>query len=136
MRRQYGIQVLAVHRGTKVSRGKREMGGITLRAGDTLGMFCEWGALGQLEKNPDFVIVTSDFPRQKMHTGKMGLAIFFFALAIGLIVSGLTVAIGLLVGAVGMMFAGVISIDDAYEAVSWKTVFLIAGLIPLEQPFK
>lgn len=27
MRRQYGIQVLAVHRGTKVSRGKREMGG-------------------------------------------------------------------------------------------------------------
>lgn len=131
MRRQYGIQVLAVHRGTKVSRGKREMGGLTLRAGDTLGMFCEWGALGQLEKNPDFVVVTSDFPRQKMHSGKMGLALFFFAVAIGLILTGLSVAVGLLVGAVGMMFSGVISIDDAYEAVSWKTVFLIAGLIPL-----
>lgn len=131
MRRQYGIQVLAVHRGTKVSRGKREMGDLSLRAGDTLGMFCEWGALSQLEKNPDFVVVTSDFPKQKLHSGKMGLALFFFILSIGLIVAGLSVAIGLLVGAVGMMFSGVIRMDDAYEAVSWKTVFLIAGLIPL-----
>lgn len=131
MRQQYGIQVLAVHRGNKVNRGKREMGDLTLRSGDTLGMFCEWGALGYLEKNADFVVVTSDFPRQKLHSGKMGLALFFFSLAIGLIVLGLSVAIGLLVGAVGMMFSGVISMDDAYEAVSWKTVFLIAGLIPL-----
>lgn len=131
MRRQYGIQVLAVHRGTKVSRGKKEIGGLTLRAGDTLGMFCEWGALSHLQKNPDFVVVTTDFPRQKIHSGKMWLALFFFIVAMGLIMAGLPVTLGLLVGAVGMMFSGVISIDDAYEAVSWKTVFLLAGLIPL-----
>lgn len=132
MRREYGIQVLAVHRGDKVRRGKKEIGGLTLRAGDTLGMFCQWNALSSLQKNPDFVIVTTDYPRKKTHADKMWFAVFFFVLAIGLIIfSGLSVAIGLLVGAVGMIFSGVISIDDAYEAVSWKTVFLLAGLIPL-----
>ncbi|MCS5712618.1 SLC13 family permease [Candidatus Berkiella aquae] len=132
MRREYGIQVLAVHRGDKVRRGKKEIGGLTLRAGDTLGMFCQWNSLGLLQKNPDFVIVTTDYPRKKMHTDKMWFAVFFFVLSIALIIfSDLSVSIGLLVGAVGMIFSGVISIDDAYEAVSWKTVFLLAGLIPL-----
>ncbi len=132
MRHHFGIQVLAVHRGDKVHRGKKEIGNLTLRSGDTLGMFCEWGALFSLQKNPDFVVVTSDYPKQKMHTEKMWFAVFFFVLAISLIVfAGLSVSIGLLVGAVCMIFAGVISIDDAYESVSWKTVFLLAGLMPL-----
>jgi di/tricarboxylate transporter len=34
-------------------------------------------------------------------------------------------------GAVGMILSGVISMDEAYRAVSWKTVFLLAGLLPL-----
>lgn len=132
MRREYGIQVLAVHRGDNVQRGKRETKGLALRAGDTLGMFCEWNSLATLQKNPDFVIVTSDYPRRKLHTEKIWFAVFFFLFAIALIVWGkLSIPIGLLVGAVGMMFSGVISIDDAYQSVSWKTVFLLAGLIPL-----
>jgi di/tricarboxylate transporter len=30
-----------------------------------------------------------------------------------------------------MILTGVLSIDEAYESVSWKTVFLLASLIPL-----
>jgi di/tricarboxylate transporter len=40
-------------------------------------------------------------------------------------------SISLMVGALGMILTGVISIDEAYGAVSWKTVFLLASLIPL-----
>ena len=32
-----------------------------------------------------------------------------------------------------MILTGVLDIDDAYEAVSWSTVFLLASLIPLGQ---
>jgi len=39
----------------------------------------------------------------------------------------------LLAGAVGMILSRVLSIDEAYEAVSWSTVFLLASLIPLGQ---
>lgn len=131
MRHEFGIQVLAVHRDNQVRRGKTEIKDVTLRSGDTLGMFCEWGALSALQKNPDFVVVTSDYPKE-IHAEKMRYAIFFFLLALSLIVFfGLSVPVGLLVGAVGMIFSGVITIDDAYESVSWKTVFLLAGLIPL-----
>ena len=38
---------------------------------------------------------------------------------------------GNLTGAIGMVLSGVLNIDEAYEAVSWKTVFLLASLIPL-----
>ena len=34
-------------------------------------------------------------------------------------------------GAVGMIVFGVLTMDEAYKAVSWKTVFLLAGLLPL-----
>ncbi len=40
-------------------------------------------------------------------------------------------SIALLTGAMGMILSGVLSIDEAYKAVSWKTVFLLASLIPL-----
>lgn len=132
MRRKFGIQVLAVHRGQKVTHGHEELNEITLKAGDTLGMFCNWHALAQFEKNPDFLVATTDYPKEVFHFEKTKYAIFFFALALTLMITGiLSVPIGLMVGAVGMIFSGVISIDDAYETVSWKTVFLIAGLIPL-----
>ena len=39
----------------------------------------------------------------------------------------------LLVGALGMILSKVVSIDEAYDAVSWQTVFLLASLIPLGQ---
>lgn len=37
----------------------------------------------------------------------------------------------LLTGAVGMILSRGLSIEEAYTAVSWKTVFLLASLIPL-----
>jgi len=39
----------------------------------------------------------------------------------------------LLTGAVGMLLTRVLSIDEAYRAVGWNTVFLLACLIPLGQ---
>ncbi len=40
-------------------------------------------------------------------------------------------SIALLAGALGMILTNVLSIDEAYNSVSWKTVFLVASLIPI-----
>ncbi len=40
-------------------------------------------------------------------------------------------SIALLTGAIGMILSGVLKVDEAYQAVSWKTVFLLASLLPL-----
>ena len=56
-----------------------------------------------------------------MERGSLGLVLF----------SDLRLSVALLTGAIGMILAGVLKIDEAYQAVSWKTVFLLASLIPL-----
>jgi len=43
----------------------------------------------------------------------------------------LRLSVALLTVAMDMILSGVIKIEEAYEAVSWKTVFLLASLIPL-----
>jgi di/tricarboxylate transporter len=78
------------------------------------------------------VVLTTSYPREEIRPKKIGYAIAFFFLAILLIVwGGYSVAVGLMLGATGMIATGVLTIDEAYESVSWKTVFLLAGLIPL-----
>jgi di/tricarboxylate transporter len=51
--------------------------------------------------------------------------------AVALAVSGAPLSVGLLTGAVAMVVLRVVPIDEAYRAVDWRTVFLLAGLIPL-----
>ena len=88
----------------------------------------------RLEKDRDWVVVTTDFPHEDLRPKKIGWALLFFALAVSLILfSDLRLSLCLLVGALGMILTKVISIDEAYGAVSWSTVFLLASLIPLGQ---
>ena len=76
--------------------------------------------------------MTNDFPEEALRPQKLGWAVFFFAVALSLILfSDLRLSLCLLVGAMGMVTTRVLSLDEAYQAVSWTTVFLLASLIPL-----
>jgi di/tricarboxylate transporter len=131
MRRNYQLHTLALLRGNKVYHGD-DLNHLILRPGDTLGMFGRWEALMEFSKHPDFFVLTTTYPRDRTYPEKMPQALFFFLVAIFLVIFGhFPISVGLLVGAVGMIATKVLSIDQAYDAVSWKTVFLIAGLIPL-----
>ncbi len=131
MKRTHHLHVLAVYRGQTLYAGE-QLRDLVLRSGDTLGMFCRWEALADFDKNPDFVVVTTSYPREELRPQKVKYALLFFALALGLIVFGhFPVSVGLLLGAAGMIATGVLSVDEAYDSVSWKTVFLVAGLLPL-----
>jgi di/tricarboxylate transporter len=130
MSRAYGLSVLAIHRGGEtLSRSVRS---IPLRAGDTLVAHTSWEALFRLEKNPDFLVVTSEYPHEEFRPQKVRLATLFFGIAMALILfTDMPLSLALMVGAIGMILTRVLSMDEAYESVSWKTVFLLAGLIPL-----
>jgi di/tricarboxylate transporter len=54
-----------------------------------------------------------------------------FAGAVGLALTGFPIATAFFSGAVAMILTGVLRIEEAYEAVDWKIVFFLAGLIPL-----
>jgi di/tricarboxylate transporter len=130
MSRTYGLSALAIHRGGEtISRLVRS---IPLQAGDAIVAHTAWDALARLEKNPEFVVVTSEYPHEELRPQKVQFAALFFGIAMALVLfTDMRLSLALLVGAVGMVLSGVLSMDEAYNSVSWKTVFLLASLIPL-----
>ncbi|WP_019623888.1 SLC13 family permease [Thioalkalivibrio thiocyanoxidans] len=130
MRQTYGLSVMRIQRGSETfGEGLRD---IPLETGDILVVHCTWESLARLEKDRDFVVITSDYPHEELRPSKVPHALFFLALTVGLILfTDIMLSVALLTGALGMILTGVISIDDAYRSVSWKTVFLLASLIPL-----
>ena len=135
IRKIYGLSPLVIHRGGNTIHARdANFGDLPLLAGDTLVCYTQWEALARLEKDRDFVVVTTDFPHEDLRPKKVLWALSFFLIALGLVLfSDLRLSLCLLVGAVGMIVTKVLSIDEAYEAVSWSTVFLLASLIPLGQ---
>jgi di/tricarboxylate transporter len=140
-RKTYGASMLAIHRGEEtlslVSTEDHEptqIAEVPFRAGDTLVILSTWEALTRLTRDRDFVVVTTDFPQEETRPTKVGWALLFFVISLSLILfTDLRLSLCLLTGAVGMVLTRVLDIDDAYEAVSWSTVFLLASLIPLGQ---
>lgn len=129
LRKRFGISVLAVTRGEQVFR--EDVRQVALRPGDTLVLHGLWRDLSLAAESRDFVVVT-DFPQEEQRPSKIWHAAAFFALAMGLgLFTSLPLALAMLVGASGMLLAGVLSMDEAYHAINWKTIFILACLIPL-----
>jgi di/tricarboxylate transporter len=78
-------------------------------------------------------VVTTEYPREEdLRPHKVIPAAAFFAIALFLVLfTDIRLSVALLTGATGMVLSGVLNIEEAYQAVSWKTVFLLASLIPL-----
>ena len=129
LRKQAGISLLAINRDKKVMRD--DVRNVPLRAGDLLVFHSIWQDLAVAAQSRDFVVVT-DYPKgeQRPHKFKMAMAIFAITILIAL-TSRLPVALTLMTGVAGMLVTGVLRMDEAYASINWKTVFLMAGLIPL-----
>ena len=132
MRKTYGIAMVALHRDGETLREGEGIRDLPYQAGDTMVVHTTWDALARLEKDRNFVVVTTEFPHEELRPHKLGWALLFFSIALFLVLfTDVRLSIALLTGAVGMVLAGVMSIEEAYESVSWRTVFLLASLIPL-----
>ncbi len=129
LRKRFGIAVLAVNRGEQVFR--EEIRGISLRAGDTLVLHSHWSDLAMMQADRDLVVIT-DVPKVEQRPGKLWQALGFFLMAMGLaLFTDLTLPVAMMAGAIGMLLTGVLSMDEAYRAVNWRTIFVTACLIPL-----
>lgn len=127
-RRNFGANILQIYRTDQVI--KREFADQVLQPGDTLVVHASWRDLNKLSRNRDFVVAT-EVKYEDLRTNKIREAATFFGLALVLFLLTDNLSVSLLTGAMGMVLSGVLTIDEAYEAVSWQTVFLLASLIPL-----
>jgi di/tricarboxylate transporter len=128
-RERYGLSVLAV-RHNSVDYAER-LGALPIRFGDSLLVQGPPERFQILAREGDWLVLeTPDFEQRR--TSRIPLAI---AVLLGVIVSA---ALGLfhvsalmLAGALLMVIGGALSMDEAYQAIDWKAVFLIAAMLPL-----
>lgn len=129
-RRKYGLTVLAIWRGGRPHR--TALGNIPLRFGDTLLLQGTHANIHLLSLEPDLLVLGEEHETGAIRPQRAPLAVLALLLMIGLVGLNLTsVAIGSLLAAVLMVLWGCLTVDDAYVAIDWKAVFLMAGMLPL-----
>ena len=91
-RKTYQVSMLAIHRSeetySNVETDEHEASqiwSIPFKAGDTLVIHTSWEALTRLTNDRNFVVVTTDFPREELRPQKVGWALLFFLTALGMI---------------------------------------------------
>lgn len=132
LRNVYGLNLMALHRAGETSQAGQGVRAIEIQPGDTLVCHSSWEDLARLERDRNFVVMTSNYPKEELRPHKVGWALGFFVVALTMVLfTDIRLSVALMTGAMGMILSGVLSIDEAYESVSWKTVFLLASLIPL-----
>ncbi|MGB3211731.1 MAG: SLC13 family permease [Desulforhopalus sp.] len=130
----YQINPLAIVRGDKIIMD--EINVTELQQGDTILMQGRWKQFRLLTDQLDIALL-DDIRGEELKPERTRCAVFFLILALTLaLVLHVKLSIALLTGALGMVLTRIIPADRAYEAVDWRTVFLLSGLIPLGTAFE
>jgi di/tricarboxylate transporter len=128
-REKFGLNVLAIWRGGRPYRSLlRDM---ALRFGDALLLHGPRSRLDLLSSESDFIVLTED-TRRTYEPEKAPIALIIMSLVLlSVLLEILPIAIAAVIGSALMVLTGVLSMEDAYRYIDWKSVFLIAGMFPL-----
>ncbi len=133
-RRLYQVNPLAIVRGDEIIMDRINI--TKLQQGDTILMQGLWKQFRLLTEQMDIALI-DDIRGEELKPERTRCAIFFLLMALTLaLVFEVKLSIALLSGALGMVLTRILPADRAYEAVDWRTVFLLSGLIPLGTAFE
>jgi di/tricarboxylate transporter len=128
-RDQYGFTALAIWRqGGVITQRLRD---VRLKFGDTLLLQGPVNSVAALQKADDFLVLEPIKPELRRRR-KAFIAVGIMALVIGLVTfADMHISLALVIGSVLMVLTGCLSMDEAYKSIEWRSVFLIAGMLPL-----
>ncbi|WP_376789098.1 SLC13 family permease [Thermoflexus sp.] len=127
-RERYGLQVLAIWReGRPIRAGLAEE---RLRFGDALLAYGPWERIRLLQDDPEFIVLQTDGEpiRASRRIPAIGIML---GVILASIMTSRSVAELTMAGAVLMILTGCLTMEEAYRAIEWPTVFMVAGLLPL-----
>ncbi len=128
-RDKFGLSVLAIWREGRAYRSNlRDM---ALRFSDALLLYGPRERLRLLGQEPDFLVLT-EAAQEPPRLNKAPLAVLIMAVVLTpVIFDWLPIAIAAVGGIVLMILTRCLTMEEAYQAIEWKAVFLIAGMLPL-----
>ena len=128
-RERYGIELAGIWReGQTITTDLAEE---RLQVGDALLMIGPRDRLQLLENDSDFLILTP-LGQAPPDTRRAPLAA---AIMLGVVVAVMLgyapIAVAAVVGGTIMVLSGCLTMEEAYRAIDWRAIFLIAGMLPL-----
>ncbi len=128
-RQKYGLTVLAIWQEGYAHR--TNLHNMPLKFGEALLLYGRREKLELIESEPDFILLT-EMGRQPQRTGKaMTSALVMVGILIPVLLGVIPLAIAAVTGVALMVITGCLKMEEAYRAIEWKAVFLIAGMLPL-----
>lgn len=129
-RNKYGLTAVALWREGRSYR--TDVGLQQLNVGDALLMVGPVRSIKSLAEERDFLVLQSSHAYRPPlpHKAKWAVLITAVVLLVS-ILEVVPIAEAMLAGGVAMVLAGCLNMDEAYRAVEWRVVFLIAGMLPL-----
>ncbi len=128
-REHYGFTALAIRRQGEIITER--LSDLDLKFGDDLILQGPRRRVSALEAKNDFLVLEP----LKIHEDrrrKMPIAVGLMLLVIGLVLfAGIDISLAMVMGAAGMVISRCLSMDEAYASIDWRTVFLVAGMLPL-----
>ncbi|MCP5101773.1 MAG: TRAP transporter large permease subunit, partial [bacterium] len=127
-RKSFDVEPVVLIRGNSERRGG--FADVPLAPGDIIIVYGLWEKLKAFQKDDDFVVPTP----VEVQPESRGMAIWAGVCLGGVVlgvIAGIKLPVILFTGALIMILSRTVGIDEAYRAVDWRTVFLLAGLIPL-----
>jgi len=128
LRKRYAVEPVMMF-----SKGEEIRGDFSdhqILPGDTIIVYGLWDNISDLKASSDFVVATP-FVVERKDQSKAGVASLCFLCAIGLALAGAPISMAFFTGAIAIVLTRVLTIQEAYQAIEWRVVFLLAGLIPL-----
>jgi di/tricarboxylate transporter len=128
-RERYGLRVLALLReGTTIDTGLRDL---PLRFGDALLLLGPEDKARMLAADPDFLVLS--LPREEtVEAARAPVAALIMVAVLASVLGGwLSIAVASVAGAALMVSTGCLSMGAAYRSIEWRSIFLIAGMLPL-----
>lgn len=125
----YGLTVLALWRqGTPITQRLR---GVVLQYGDMLLVQASRGTLERINEDRDLILV-QEIRAPLARPRKLPIALLILAGVVAATVTQLLPStLALFLGAGAMIITGCISMERAYEVIDWRTLFVVAGMLPL-----
>lgn len=105
-----------------------------LRFGDTLLVQGEWSEIFALKDTPrDFIVIgETEWFEGGENRAKAPVALAVLVGMLGLMVSGwVSITAASMLAGLAMVLTGCLTMDEAYDAIDWKSIVLIAGMWPL-----
>ena len=128
-RDKYGLELAAIWRKGEAIRTDLEEQ--TIELGDALLLIGPREKLQLLERDPDFLLLTALGPRPVDTSKAPVAAAIMLGVVLAALLGWLPIYMAALVGATLTVLTGCLTMEEAYRAIDWRAIFLIAGMLPL-----